>query len=192
MSAAAILLSLTQTGLKKKRRRSGTPFPRHAVGPRCGGSDRRAAPRPIRAWKLGGPAGPGSRGAGAPPTRGWPFRRGLPHACTLRDAPARGSPGGRERGRKRGAGGRCPPRETKALARARPTGCGAPARPFLPRGGSLGSGGWGQPGGRAPDQGARIAFAAAPLFSPDKFLRNWGVRLSSPSLLVPPLKDSGF
>lgn len=133
MSAAAILLSLTQTGLKK-RRSSGTLFPRHAVGPRCGGSDRRAAPRPIRAWKLGGPAGPGSRGAGAAPTRGWPFRRGLPHACTLRDAPARGSLGGRGRGRKRGAGGRCPPRETKARARARPTGCGARPDPSCPAG----------------------------------------------------------
>lgn len=90
------------------------------------------------------------------------------------------------------AGGRCPPRETKARTRARPKGCGSWAGPFLPRGEVSALVGGGGQGGRAPDPGARIALAAAPLFSPDKFLRNWGVRLSSPLLLVLPLEECGF
>lgn len=129
----------------------------------------RAASEP---GKLCGPEGPGSRGAGAPPTRGWPFRRGAAiWLRSLRDVPARGSPGARGRGRKRVAGGRCPPRETKARTLARPTGCGSRTGPFLPRGEVSALAGGGGQGGRAPDPGARIALAAAPLFSPDKFLR---------------------
>lgn len=65
-------------------------------------------------------------------------------------------------------------RARQRRAPARPTGCGAPGRrlPVGAGGSALAGPGWvGEVAKhRAPDPEARIALAAAPLFSPDKFL----------------------
>lgn len=51
----------------------------------------------------------------------------LPYGYTLGDAPAPGSPTAEGGGGKGVAGGRFPPRETKARTPAGPTGCALPA-----------------------------------------------------------------
>lgn len=104
----------------------------------------RAASEP---GKLCGPEGPGPRGAGAPPTRGWPFRRGA--AIRLRSprrARARVSRRPRE-GAEAGGWWPLPSARDKGAHTGPPEGMRLLGRTLPAPRGSLGSGGWGRPGG---------------------------------------------
>ena len=176
VSATAILLSLTQICFVfvfvffKERKQNSVPEPPCRPPVLAG---RIAAPScaPSEPGKLCGPAGPGPRGADAPPEARLALPEGRCHMAALSETRPRAGPPAAE-----GGGGSGWP--VAATLRARQRRAPGPApRDAAPRldpsssRGSLGSGGWGRRRGRAPDPGARIALAAPPLFSPDKFLR---------------------
>lgn len=124
--AAGILLSYPDFFFLKSR----TPSPRHPVGPQRQrvGSQRPVAPRPLQHREVVSARGARDPGCGRARTRGPAFPEGPCHMAALSETrPRPGLPAAEGGGGKGVAGGRFPPRETKARTPAGPTGCALPA-----------------------------------------------------------------